>query len=109
VKRVFTAHDVTEAHLVRGLLESRGLTVAVHAEDLWGTRGEVPFIDAWPTVWVVDDAREAEARELVRQYESGGTEPASQMEAWRCPQCGQQLEPQFTSCWQCGAERPSGG
>lgn len=105
MKQVFTARDITEAHFVRGLLESHGLTVTVRGEDLWGTRGEVPFTDAWPTVWVLDDAREAEARQVVRQYESGRADAGPRGVAWRCPKCEQQMEPQFTSCWHCGAER----
>lgn len=24
---------------------------------------------------------------------------------WKCPKCGEQLEPQFTTCWKCGAIR----
>jgi hypothetical protein len=105
VKKVFTAHDVAEAHFVRGLLESQGLSVAVRGEDLWGTRGEVPFVDAWPTLWVVDDAAEPQALEIVRQYEASRTAPAAQGDAWRCGNCGQELEAQFTSCWNCGTER----
>lgn len=109
MKQVFAARDGTEAHFVKGLLESHGLTVTVRGEDLWGTRGEVPFVDAWPTVWVIDDEREAEAREVVRQYEATVEGPTTEGTAWRCPKCGQDLEPQFTTCWSCGTERPPEG
>ena len=27
-------------------------------------------------------------------------------ERWRCAQCGESLEGQFTECWNCGASRP---
>lgn len=107
MKQVFVARDVTEAHFIRGLLESHGLSVAVRGEDLWGTRGEVPFVDAWPTVWVLDDGREAEARGVIHEYESGRVRPNGDGAGWRCPKCGRELEPQFTACWGCGAERSS--
>jgi hypothetical protein len=107
VKQVFTAYDVTEAHFVRGLLESHGLEVALRGENLWVNRGELPFVDTWPTVWVVDDAREAEARRLISEYESGKAARSGSATSWRCRRCGQDLEPQFTTCWSCGTERAS--
>jgi hypothetical protein len=106
VKRVFTASNIPEAYFVRGLLESHGLNVVVRGEHLWGTRGEVPIPETWPSLWVLDDALEARALEVVREYESGRASSGPQGLTWRCPRCGQQLEPQFTSCWQCGVERP---
>ena len=104
VKQVFLARDVTEAHFVRGLLESHGLDAMVRGEDLWGTRGEVPFVDAWPTVWIVDDNREDDARALVQKYESGEVASTVGKTTWCCPRCQQEIEPQFTSCWACGAD-----
>lgn len=104
MKKVFTARDVTEAHFVRELLESQGLEVTVRGQDLMGASGELPFVDAWPTIWVADDAREPEARAVVEQYEATKAAPITG-ETWRC-RCGQELEPQFTTCWSCGADRP---
>jgi hypothetical protein len=105
MKKVFTARNVTEAHFVRDLLEAEGLVVTVRGEDLWGASGELPFVDAWPTIWVLDDAREAEARAVVDQYEATQAAPVTG-EPWRCPKCGQDVEPQFTTCWSCGADKP---
>jgi Putative prokaryotic signal transducing protein len=104
MKKVYTASNVTEANLVADLLESQGLVVTVRGEDLAGTSGELPFVDAWPTIWVLDDEREAEAQEFVRQYEATSAVPTGP--TWRCAACGQELEPQFTTCWSCGTERP---
>jgi len=104
VKQVFTAHDVTEAHFVRGLLESHGLDVSVRGEDLWVTRGELPFVETWPAVWALDDSHEAEARRVIQEYESGRAERIERRTGWRCPRCAQDLEPQFTTCWSCGTE-----
>ena len=77
MKKVFTARNVTEAHFVRDLLEAEGLVVTVRGEDLWGASGELPFVDAWPTIWVLDDAREAEARAVVDQYEATQAAPVT--------------------------------
>jgi hypothetical protein len=49
-------------------------------------------------VWVIDDARTAEAQALVEKAMAAA--PIN-LEAWRCDRCGQVLEGQFTSCWKC--------
>ena len=109
MKQVFLAHDVTEAHLIKGLLESRGLNALVRGEDLSGTSGEVPFVDVWPTVWVLDDGQEGAVRAFIKGYERGPAKPGAPVACWPCPKCGQDLEPQFTACWACGAEHSPQG
>lgn len=99
------ADNATDAHFVRGLLESCGLDVVVLGEYLAGMSGKVGIVEAWPTVWVLDDSAEAEARRILTEYESNRARPTAASLAWRCAKCGQQLEPQFTSCWACGADR----
>jgi hypothetical protein len=105
MKKVFVAGDITEAYLVRDLLEMQGLDALVRGEDLWHTRGEVPFVDAWPSVWILDESREDDARAVVADYESRRTRPAATEPGWKCRRCGQELEAQFTACWSCGTER----
>lgn len=103
MKKVFVARDVTEAHFVRGLIESQDIQVTVLGENASGSSGEVPFVDAWPTVWVLDDECEEAARVIVQEYEAGGGGGTGA--PWRCLECGQDLEAQFSACWSCGAER----
>jgi hypothetical protein len=70
MKQVFVARNPTEAHLVRGLLESRGIRAEVRGEALWGTRGETPLTaETLPTVWV-DDLQAPEATRIVKEYSS---------------------------------------
>lgn len=107
MKQVFVATDVTEAYLVKGVLESHGISAAVRGEHLWGVRGEVPFVDTWPTVWILDDTLEADARAVIADYGAGKARVAAPGSSWRCPKCGEELESQFTACWACGAERPA--
>jgi len=53
--RVFTAQHPTQAHLMKGVLESRGIPSEVRGEDLFGARGEIPVWEALPEIWVNDD------------------------------------------------------
>ncbi|NOT28326.1 MAG: DUF2007 domain-containing protein [Acidobacteria bacterium] len=105
--QVFVAQHPTEAHLVQGLLEANGIAAEVHGESLFGARGEAPVTpDTLPSVWVLDDDQASSARAVLAAYES--REDTSHGVAWVCPACGEQIESQFTECWKCGADRPSG-
>lgn len=71
MKQVFVARNPAEAHIVKGLLESRGIPAEVHGESLWGTRGETPLTpDTAPSVWVLDDLQVPEAIRIVEEYSS---------------------------------------
>jgi hypothetical protein len=70
MKQVFVGKNPAEAHLVRGLLESRGIRAEVRGEALRGTRGETPLTpDTLPTVWV-EDPKASEAARIVEEYSS---------------------------------------
>jgi hypothetical protein len=106
VKQVFWSHDVTEAHFVKGLLESQGLSALVRGEALAGLAGGIPLADACPSVWILDDDREEQARAVIKDYDTASAMQTAHNAGWQCPNCGQELEPQFSGCWACGAERP---
>jgi len=83
---------------VRATLASAGIDCVVKHRDLRPLAGPVPFVECWPEVWVLDEAQADEAEALVRDTT---TAPSSSGDTWTCGQCGQLLERQFTSCWNC--------
>ena len=106
MKKVYIAKHPTEAHLIKGLLESYNISCEVCGEALFGVRGEVPMtVDTLPSVWVLDEADFEKAREIVADYDRGDKGNALKKNLWKCPKCGEELEPQFTECWKCGTER----
>lgn len=110
MKRVFVARHPIEAHLVLGILESEGIVAEVRGEALSWALGEIPItMDSLPSVWVLDDSQADRAAALVIRYEQKHEPLQTTGRQWRCPECGEMIDPQFTSCWQCGAEGPSGG
>jgi hypothetical protein len=101
--KLITADDPIEAGFLRGLLESAGLEVQVRSMELWTAAVEIYYSDgARPSIWVherdLDRAREV----LSRRDEAGDGSP------WTCARCGECLEGQFTTCWQCGHARGGG-
>ncbi len=107
MKRVYTAHDPTEAHLVKGLLEAEGIEAIVQGEHLFPLRGSLPVTsDTNPSVWVANDMDFNRGRTIAQAYDHGARADREGAPHWRCLRCGENLEGQFTACWKCGATRP---
>ncbi|MCE2998834.1 MAG: DUF2007 domain-containing protein [Betaproteobacteria bacterium] len=104
LKRLYAARHLTEAHLIRGHLESCGIAATVRGEALAGGFGELP-LDAC-SVWV-DDSQFDDAEAALRALHHG--DPFSGASSWICASCGERSEPQFSACWRCGGERPDAG
>lgn len=86
---------------MKSVLETRGIDSLVKNEFLAGGVGELPPTECWPEVWVLDDEFYDKAKAIVdallvsREAEND----------WCCGQCGEQLEAQFSECWNCGQTR----
>ncbi len=100
MKKIYSAADLPEAHLISHLLARAGIAHHIFNENLQGGVGELPFTHIWPDIWVVDDADAEQAGALIREYEhsasQGGGEPRC------CPACGEENPPTFEICWRCG-------
>jgi hypothetical protein len=71
MQRVFTASNTAEAYICKAALESEGIEALVQGEALAGIVGGVPAgIATAPTVWILDDARTADAAAVVARFDS---------------------------------------
>ena len=104
MKQIHVAKHAPEAHLVKGFLESNGITAEVRGEFLTSGWGELP-LDVCG-VWIADDAQFDRAQSLLVAFLKGELAREFSGQGWRCPGCGEQLEGQFTKCWNCGASKP---
>ena len=103
MQRVYVARNLTEAHIVSGMLNAAGISAQVRGHYLAGGYGELPISsDTLPSVWIDDSEQFPAARTVIDEYEHPG--PHRQA-AWRCEQCGEVHQGQFTACWKCGRER----
>ena len=110
LKKVYVARGPGDAHLLRGLLEQAAIEVVVRGDDFVPLQGGSLFhLETRPSLWVLDhDA--ARAMEIVRDYAAratdtaGGTDDAAAV--WVCPGCGEEVEQQFSECWNCGTTNP---
>lgn len=98
MKRVFRAASLIQVAHARNLLLAAGIESELRNQYLAGAMGELPMLETWPQLYV-DDADEIRAIRVL------GEAAAPKAGApWVCAACGERLEPQFTSCWRCGAE-----
>src|SRR5438105_14022334 len=96
VQRVFVARNVSEAHIVSGMLNAAGIAAQVRGHYLAGGYGELPITsDTLPSVWIDDDRQAELARTVIGEYERPGSVRAS---AWRCGQCGEIHQGQLPAC-----------
>ncbi len=103
--KVFIAHNPTEAHIVCGLLQQAQIACEVRGEMLFAARGELPCDDSSsPYVWLLNPNAEKKAKGMINEYLQPKQEKRPE---WRCKQCGEDNEPQFGLCWNCGSEEDS--
>jgi hypothetical protein len=100
MKLAARADHPLQAAIWADTLRAAGIRCEVRNTALSGALGEIPFLECAPQVWLIDDADEYRAREILQSLRR----PACGA-AWRCASCGEVSEPQFGSCWKCGAER----
>ena len=101
--QVYSAQHPFEAYILKGVLESNGISCEVRGETLFGLRGELPMtMDTAPSIWIYDDLMYDEAKIVIAEYETSILQNESSGKTWTCNDCGEESEGQFTECWNCG-------
>jgi len=98
MKKLTASDSLITINHYKNLLESEGIGCRIRNEHLGSIVGEVPYVEAWPELWVINHLDYDRARQLIDAAivaESPGS-------AWRCAACGEDNEGQFGACWNCG-------
>lgn len=103
MKRVYSTDSPLLVGHMRNLLELEGIRCFTRNMGLVGGAGELPPTAVWPELWVERAIDHDRAEEIIREAQAEGPAAGSH---WRCPGCGEELEPQFSQCWNCGTRRP---
>jgi len=105
MKRLYTfnAGDVAGLSLLRAELDLAGITYVTRNDGLFSAAGGVPVTECHPEVWVLENEHFDRADRILRDWLT----PAKRGKLpWQCPECAEELDAQFESCWNCGASRP---
>jgi Putative prokaryotic signal transducing protein len=97
MKRVYRAASLLQVAHARNVLITAGIETEIRNQYLAGALGDLPMLETWPQLWVEDDMETAALRALAVSI------APAMGDSWTCAQCGELLEPQFMTCWRCGA------
>ena len=100
MKKIYSSQDSLLVNHLRNLLETNGIESIVKNDMLYGAAGELPINECWPEVWIENAAQSTQAEALIKEALEEGKSPHP---AWKCPECGEEIEGQFAQCWHCGA------
>ena len=96
MKKLTSAESLITINHYKNLLAAEGIETQIRNQHLGSIMGEVPFFETWPQLWIVNDLDYDRALQLIDSAES-----ESPSEPWKCPQCGETNEGQFSVCWNC--------
>jgi hypothetical protein len=102
MKRVYTAKDPLMIGHLKNVLATFDIKCVTRNLDLSSAAGQLPPIECWPELWVVDEEKLAKAKTILKKTLAP---LESVKKSWRCTGCGEQIEGQFSECWNCGGIR----
>jgi Putative prokaryotic signal transducing protein len=98
VKKIYSAGNLLEAHLLLHTLRQAGIEAKVLNENIASALGEIPFTQTYPELWLINEQQEARALDVVRSF----LQRESPRELRICGHCGEQNPANFLTCWSCG-------
>ena len=99
MEKIYSSPIADEIPQLRTMLEDAGIACTLRNEM---SAAQLPVTESTPELWIEDDDRLAEALQIKADFQSAA--PVAGKD-WVCRQCGEISEPQFNSCWKCGALR----
>ena len=89
--------------MYKEMLSKEGVECLVKNDRLSSVIGEIPFIECFPELWVIDDEVYPRARLLLDGWLTQSID-GDEM-SWTCENCGEEVSPQFVACWNCSRSR----
>ena len=106
--RIYQGTDQVGPHALHALLRENGIPATIMSGHLRPALGyDLPGTQ--PSVWVGEkhlQRAEPIVREFLQRPSPPATDPAAAPPTsppWTCANCGEEIEPQFDACWNCGA------
>jgi hypothetical protein len=100
MKKLTSSESLITINHYKNILASEGIASRIKNEHLGSIVGEMPFVEVWPELWVINDLDLDRARQLI-DLAIGDESPQA---AWKCRKCGEENEGQFAACWNCGTD-----
>ena len=98
--RIYSSEDRVNVHHLRNVLEAAGVQCLVKNDSLFTLAGEIPAVECWPELWLLDESMLNKAESVIQDQSAKARGINA---SWQCA-CGELNEGQFTECWRCGSE-----
>ncbi|WP_303722738.1 DUF2007 domain-containing protein [Malonomonas rubra] len=98
----FDLWDGPQAAMYKEMLGNEGIDCLVKNDRLSAAIGEIPFVECYPELWVVDEEVYPRARLLLDAWMANAIEKEGH---WVCENCGEESDGQFEVCWNCSQPR----
>ncbi|NCF63792.1 MAG: DUF2007 domain-containing protein [Gammaproteobacteria bacterium] len=96
--KVFEDFDFTRVGQLQSLLDSHGIKTFIRNEYGSSVVGELPFVEVIPQLFVLEEKDLKRAKEILKL----DIPQDNTAEDWVCPECGVDVEGNFSRCWKCG-------
>lgn len=96
MKMVYTHENFFIVSNIHNILEAQDINTFIKNEFSQSAVGEISAFDAWPEIWIFDDADFTKANAIIT---ASLTEPKKP--DWVCKNCSEDNSPSFELCWNC--------
>ena len=103
MKKIYESADGLMVGHIKNLLVNEGIQFVIRNEYLANIVGGIPPNECWYEIWVTNELQYDEAKMII---ESALSNEEASYPHWLCPDCGEEHESQFSTCWKCGKEKP---
>jgi len=101
--KVFEDFELSKVGQFQSVLEAEGIRTYLKNQFTSGVLGEIPFVEAVPQLWIIEDDDLVKAKRLIQELLSS---PEDIGPEWTCARCVSVVDGVFSHCWKCNAERP---
>lgn len=99
--RIYSSPILAIVMNLKNILQINGIESIITNQYLSAGLGQIPPIECWPILWVTEQDFERASAII----ETAERDLSESQEIWICPKCGEEIEGQFTECWNCGAAK----
>ncbi len=102
MRKLFVSQSLIDVESRKELMDQAEIPCMIKNQRSAMLGGEVPFVEVFPELWVLQDEDLEQAETLLKDWEKA--QPRENT-SWTCRNCREIHQKEFTTCWKCSQER----
>lgn len=95
-----------DGEIAKGLLAENGIEALIGKDDCGGMMPNLQLTRGVRLFVLPRDVEKSEnLLKMLSDSDEGSSRETQMGSVWHCVNCGEELEPQYTDCWNCGTRR----